>query len=65
MKDHGDKMSDERDRRVSDDKESKQLIAFIERTAKEVETWPDWMKGKADPAKRQASSQDARVAKKR
>lgn len=25
------------------------LLAFINRVAKEVEEWPGWMKGKADP----------------
>lgn len=58
-------MSDERQRRANDEKETKQLIAFIERTAKEVEAWPDWMKGKADPARRAVSPQEARLEKKR
>lgn len=25
------------------------LVAFINRTAKEVESWPAWMRGKPDP----------------
>ena len=32
----------------NDERETKQFLAFIERTAKEVEGWPAWMKGKAD-----------------
>lgn len=57
-------MSDNQNRRT-DDKERKQLIAFIDRAAKEVETWPDWMKGKADPTKRSVSVPDIRMAKKK
>jgi hypothetical protein len=58
-------MSDDRDRRMSDDKETKQLLAFIERTAKEVEAWPAWMKGKADPERRQPPPQEVRMTKKK
>lgn len=57
-------MSDNQNRR-NDDRERKQLIAFIDRAAKEVDTWPDWMKGKADPIKRTVSAQDVRMAKKK
>ena len=32
----------------NNDRETKQFLAFIERTAKEVEGWPAWMKGKSD-----------------
>lgn len=29
--------------------ESNNFLAFIDKTAKEVETWPEWTKGKPDP----------------
>jgi hypothetical protein len=51
--------------RKTRDKESREFWQFVEKTAKEVESWPDWMKGgsaksEAGQPKQEAQSAGAR-----
>jgi len=44
------------------DKESREFWQFVERTAKEVGTWPEWMKGGGTKGEVSRVKQDVQLA---
>lgn len=46
--------------KYSENKEEKQFWAFVEKTAREVESWPAWMRGgsSAEPVKKTVNGEN-------
>jgi hypothetical protein len=48
--------------RKTRDKESREFWQFVEKTAKEVEGWPEWMKGGSTKGEVERPKQEAQSA---